>query len=424
MSGVSVGLDTIALAVAHLEQQQTASTTSTSAGPPTTSTVDIDPKTATAPSFPGRDAFGNKSQNPRLVTDDGAESAIKNRAPAATLKIKKESSSGSIVKTKKSGSGKKLPFAKKHPTTLNDAVRRGTSTAKSVSEPPSPFTQASAMGGSRSLSVLGGAEMHNLDINQLKKMIFDLDLDELKTIPVPPPALVIKSVGDNDVLCGRGGESNHHFGNITFRACVKACQPAYIEAKRRDKPFIAQRIVLVVRRLGGRFLKKDRDTNTWRDVGNVKAREKTSQALREGAPELRQNEDKVTMYAGDLQRRVSSDTTETQVSEDLAATKPSPRPTKKQRRVSLFDLADAAANSPKSASSSSSSSSPILRGQHDGPHAMFAATVSADDEEGSHQSCNAPTATNAAPSPPPTPSRTFKGPRIKLLKRRLQEGGY
>ena len=67
---------------------------------------------------------------------------------------------------------------------------------------------------------------------------------------------------------------------------VKACQPAYLRAKRRDKPCIAAGIVLAVRKVGGRFLKKD-SQNTWKDVGNSRAREKTSQALREGAPELR-----------------------------------------------------------------------------------------------------------------------------------------
>lgn len=77
-------------------------------------------------------------------------------------------------------------------------------------------------------------------------------------------------------------------GNIQYRHLVKACQPAYLAAKRRDKPRIAAGIVLAVRRAGGRFLKKQDDTtDIWVDVGNVRAREKTSQALREGAPDLR-----------------------------------------------------------------------------------------------------------------------------------------
>merc|ERR1740130_1607848 len=93
----------------------------------------------------------------------------------------------------------------------------------------------------------------------------------------------------NDVLCGRGGETNHHPGNVRYRSLVKAYQKLYLLAKRRDKPKIAQCIVVSVRGVNGRFLKRTKNANkgsAWVDVGNVKAREKTSQALREGAPNL------------------------------------------------------------------------------------------------------------------------------------------
>ncbi len=99
-------------------------------------------------------------------------------------------------------------------------------------------------------------------------------------------------VQPNDVLCGRGGETNHHPGNIRYRSLVKAYQKLYLLAKRRDKPKIAQCIVVSVRGVDGRFLKRTKNANkgsAWVDVGNVKAREKTSQALREGAPNLREN---------------------------------------------------------------------------------------------------------------------------------------
>lgn len=104
------------------------------------------------------------------------------------------------------------------------------------------------------------------------------------------PDIVI-TINENDVLCGRGGETNHHPGNIQYRRLVKIHQRAYLEAKRRDKPRIAKIIVDQIRNQNpsGRFLKKIncRDKLMWQDVGNVKAREKTSQALREGAPEIR-----------------------------------------------------------------------------------------------------------------------------------------
>ncbi|GAX28697.1 hypothetical protein FisN_33Hh027 [Fistulifera solaris] len=117
-------------------------------------------------------------------------------------------------------------------------------------------------------------------------------LFDMAPYPIPKDAhsdAVISNteIQEDDVLLGRGGETNHHTGNIQYRLLVKACQPAYLAAKRRDKPRIAAGIVLAVRRAGGRFLKKDDTDAAWKDVGNVRAREKTSQALREGAPDLR-----------------------------------------------------------------------------------------------------------------------------------------
>lgn len=108
--------------------------------------------------------------------------------------------------------------------------------------------------------------------------------------PLKPPTKTIVKVESRDVLCGRGGETNHHLGNIQYRILVKAFQPLYVSAKRREKPMIAQCIVYSVRQVGGRFLKRMNDKE-WIDVGNIKAREKTSQALREGAPELRGDRD-------------------------------------------------------------------------------------------------------------------------------------
>ena len=91
----------------------------------------------------------------------------------------------------------------------------------------------------------------------------------------------------NDVLCGRGGLTNNHPGNVFFRSLVRNRQEAYLFASKRDKALVAHGIVDVIRLLKppGRFLKKDKK-DIWVEIGNKKAREKTSQALREKAPEL------------------------------------------------------------------------------------------------------------------------------------------
>ncbi len=94
---------------------------------------------------------------------------------------------------------------------------------------------------------------------------------------------IIINPSENDVLCGRGGATNNHVGNKRFRMHVSENQPAYLQAKKRDKSLIAGAVVDKVRKQGGRFLRKiDERGNGWVEVGDKKAIEKTSQALREG----------------------------------------------------------------------------------------------------------------------------------------------
>mmetsp|Transcript_18605 Transcript_18605/g.43368 ORF Transcript_18605/g.43368 Transcript_18605/m.43368 type:complete len:1086 (+) Transcript_18605:82-3339(+) len=94
---------------------------------------------------------------------------------------------------------------------------------------------------------------------------------------------------DTDVLFGRGGAMRKHHGNVVFRGLVKKCQPAYIgAAEKNDKMLIARLIIQAVRKLGGRFLKKNDKTGVWEDVDEFRVRTKISQALREGAPQLRE----------------------------------------------------------------------------------------------------------------------------------------
>merc|ERR1719253_234964 len=102
------------------------------------------------------------------------------------------------------------------------------------------------------------------------------------------PLLAIVTPHPNDVLCGRGGGSNNHPGNESFRELVNEVKVPYVNCPKREKPLIARWIVEAVRNQTppGRFLSKD-SKGLWNDIGDGKAREKTSQALREGAPIIR-----------------------------------------------------------------------------------------------------------------------------------------
>lgn len=96
----------------------------------------------------------------------------------------------------------------------------------------------------------------------------------------------------NDVLCGRGGSINSHAGNEHFRQLVEKRKRVYLTARfKREKRLIASSIVSEIRELDppGRFLarKGGKENGYWYDIGDEKARDKTSQALRENAPSIR-----------------------------------------------------------------------------------------------------------------------------------------
>lgn len=107
------------------------------------------------------------------------------------------------------------------------------------------------------------------------------------------PLVEIKDPHPHDVLYGRGGGTNHHPGNKRYRKLVEGRKVDYVNSKRLDKPLVALEIIKEWRsqKPPGRFLKLDELTGLWHDVGDKKAREKTSQALREKAPLLRKQQE-------------------------------------------------------------------------------------------------------------------------------------
>jgi len=98
----------------------------------------------------------------------------------------------------------------------------------------------------------------------------------------------IEEPGETDVLCGRGGAALRHPGNQTYRRLVHLNKGLYITCLKAEKLKISRSIVAAIREQNGRFLEKEGKASTWYDIGDKKAMEKTSQALREGQPKLRQ----------------------------------------------------------------------------------------------------------------------------------------
>ena len=72
------------------------------------------------------------------------------------------------------------------------------------------------------------------------------------------PIRNIPNPTENDILCGRGGGTNAHSGNIKFRRLVAAHKLRYLAASKSDKPNVARDVVKEWRGMTppGRFLAK------------------------------------------------------------------------------------------------------------------------------------------------------------------------
>mmetsp|Transcript_33880 Transcript_33880/g.78238 ORF Transcript_33880/g.78238 Transcript_33880/m.78238 type:complete len:541 (-) Transcript_33880:225-1847(-) len=100
----------------------------------------------------------------------------------------------------------------------------------------------------------------------------------------------IQAPNANDVICGRGGGTNGHPGNVLFRDLVRSKKKLYLMSRfKREKRMIAQEVIAGIRdqNPSGRFLIRDDKTGRYHDIGDKKAWSKASQALREGAPSIR-----------------------------------------------------------------------------------------------------------------------------------------
>jgi hypothetical protein len=134
-----------------------------------------------------------------------------------------------------------------------------------------------------------------MDMNPCSPQTSDISISTSQPATVTPGEMKDERIDipcENDVLCGRGGSINSHKGNEQFRDFVEKRKRVYLTARfKREKRLIASSIVTEIRQMDppGRFLarKGSKDHGWWYDIGDEKARDKTSQALRENAPSIR-----------------------------------------------------------------------------------------------------------------------------------------
>lgn len=169
----------------------------------------------------------------------------------------------------------------------NSIVMPSPSPNLEMNQQSSPGVEQNCSTLSALYSDMDNHDQHHPQVQQLPILAYPVEGGTFGTVNASGQIVVT----NQDILCGRGGATNHHDGNKRFRDIVALHRPDYIAAPKVRKPDVARKIVRAIRMANppGRFLKKD-DNGMWIDIGDKKAAEKCSQALREKGPEARKRE--------------------------------------------------------------------------------------------------------------------------------------
>jgi hypothetical protein len=140
-----------------------------------------------------------------------------------------------------------------------------------------------------------------------------MDNDQAKSSPRPKPAIAIEGIvspKSNDVVLGRGTLINA--GNQQYLHLVQQAKRDYVMSPKKHKGKFAHNIVNIIKRLNppGRFLKQDPESKLWYEISYMKAIQRTRQSLRDGAPKLKTQIEKIEKEKSPdntLEKRVLND---------------------------------------------------------------------------------------------------------------------
>jgi hypothetical protein len=129
----------------------------------------------------------------------------------------------------------------------------------------------------------------NHDGTSVDNSLFQLHMEqhrktELQSRSIAAAASNVPSIlpGKADVLLGRGRPYQEHPGNLGFTCLIDDYREEYAARAKSRKSGITNRILEIVKRSGGRFLKKSKkeDGDEWIVVSIDEAREKVSHGFR------------------------------------------------------------------------------------------------------------------------------------------------
>jgi hypothetical protein len=73
--------------------------------------------------------------------------------------------------------------------------------------------------------------------------------------------------GRNIVLLGRGKTVQNHLGNMKMHKGIESTMEEYQQARKLEKKYVALEVIVLVRKYGGRFLKRNPD-GWWEKVSD------------------------------------------------------------------------------------------------------------------------------------------------------------
>jgi len=149
------------------------------------------------------------------------------------------------------------------------------------------------------------------NVNEMFKILLQESREAEANAPVASVGTIPnEDLRPHDVLLGRGRSMRTHPGNVHFRKLVAASFDVYCAVDRSQKTKVAEAIIEVIQRCGGRFLKQTTttpatkgccDASFWEEIGNGEARYKVAHTFR-GVRKQRQQKKKSAKRAAELVR--------------------------------------------------------------------------------------------------------------------------
>jgi hypothetical protein len=193
------------------------------------------------------------------------------------LRMLQATTSNNSIATIKSNSNNSLPPPLKGLNLLGSVSTSLTSLSQSsrVSSKPPSSHRITPPGGLDRATV-------QLSIAEVEQCASKIESVEQSPSEDEGRIMFIDTIQEWDVLCGRGGRSNHHPGNKRYRHVVSEMKMMYRRSEAKAiKTDLSRAIVEHCCNYGGRFIKNDSKSGRYYVLTKAEARKKTSQALRE-----------------------------------------------------------------------------------------------------------------------------------------------